>query len=471
MLVEHADEQRAGDGDEVAGALREGGEADHATAGPGPHPDHRQGQREGAVGEADQQRPGPGAGGRGEVEPGVTGEAEEPEEHGERALAAQPGGDARQQEGERHAHQHDHGQQHARGGGGHPGVAEDLRHPSHGDVRAGGLEAEEDGHRPGGRGAGDRSTGRVPRDARARSRAGPSARGRAAPGTPGTPARTVGLTARTVRLTVRTAGPAIRTVRPAIRTVRPAARTVGLPVRTVAGDGRPGQHREGAERGPHAEPDAPTAAQRLGHGYGRRRGHRGAHSQRHGVDAGHRADPVGEVALDDHRHQDVGDGYSGQCEGARGQEGGRAAGERPQDQARGDGRHARADDGAGPPAAREPGRGEAEEGEAQGGHRGEQPGDAAAHAEAGAYLLEEGAEAGDGGAEVEGGEDEAGDHQRAQPPRAGATGVRRLGYLRHLGYLRRLRCPRSLVAAAGRAGTARHNLFICHWSIIESWDE
>ena len=39
-------------------------------------------------------------------------------------------------------------------------VAEDLRHPAHGDVGGGGLEAEEDGQRPRGAAAGDAQPGR-----------------------------------------------------------------------------------------------------------------------------------------------------------------------------------------------------------------------------------------------------------------------------------------------------------------------
>ena len=56
-----------------------------------------------------------------------------------------------------------------------------------------------------------------------------------------------------------------------------------------------------------------------------------------------------------------------------------------------------------------------------GGHGGEQPGDAAAHAEPGAHLFEEGAEAGDGGAEVEGGQHDADDDQPRRPRARGGA--------------------------------------------------
>src|SRR3954453_7976004 len=57
VLVEHAHQEGAGDGDQVAGALREGGQLRDARAGPGPHADHGEGQRERAVRDAEQQGP------------------------------------------------------------------------------------------------------------------------------------------------------------------------------------------------------------------------------------------------------------------------------------------------------------------------------------------------------------------------------------------------------------------------------
>lgn len=174
---------------------------------------------------------------------------------------------------------------------------------------------------------------------------------------------------------------------------------------------------------PHRQPRPPTAAQRFGHGDGERRGERGAQGQRHGVEPGHRADPVGEPALDDDRHQDVADRDAGQGQRAGGEEAAGAAGVRAYHDTHGDRRHTGADDRTRPPAPGQPGRGEAEGGEAQRGYGGQQPGDGAAHPEAVADLLQEGAEAGDGRAEVERGEDETGDHDPRQPA-AGRPGRR-----------------------------------------------
>lgn len=74
-----------------------------------------------------------------------------------------------------------------------------------------------------------------------------------------------------------------------------------------------------------------------------------------------------------------------------------------------------ADDGGRAEAAGEPGCHGAEDGEAERRYGGEKPGDAAAHAEPDAHLFEEGPEAGDGGTEVEGRQDDAHDHQARRP--------------------------------------------------------
>lgn len=177
----------------------------------------------------------------------------------------------------------------------------------------------------------------------------------------------------------------------------------------------PGQHGDRREQRPHRQAGPPTPAERIGHGHGERRGERGAQGQRHGVEPGHRADPVGEPALDDHRHQDVADRDAGQGEPAGGEEAAGAAGVRAHHDAHGDRDHTGADDRAGPETPGQTGCGDAEGGEAQRGYGGQQAGDGAAHAETVADLFQQRAEAGDGRAEVERGEDETGDHDPPQP--------------------------------------------------------
>ena len=216
---------------------------------------------------------------------------------------------------------------------------------------------------------------------------------------------------------------------------------------------QPRQHGDGGRRSPHAQAQPPATA----HGAGERHGHGGGHgrAQRkgHGVDAGDGADPVGEVALDDHRHQHVGHRYAAQGERAGDEEDRGVPCQRAQQEPAGDRDHAGADDGAGPVAAGQAGRGEAEEREAGGGHGGEQPGHGAAHAEAAADLLEQGAEAGDRGAEVDGGEDQRGDDEAAHPEGG-----------RHSGGLRG--APQGRVYGA-RCGLQGEGFVVSHGPIIE----
>ncbi|CCB73731.1 putative Glycine-rich cell wall structural protein 1.8 [Streptantibioticus cattleyicolor NRRL 8057 = DSM 46488] len=359
-LVEGADEDGAGDGQQVAGALGEGGELGDPGTGAGAHADHGQRQREGAVGDAHQQGPGDRGGGGREPEPGVAGEAEGAERGNQPALVAHPGGERGQDEGERDAEHHGDRQQHARGGGRHARVPEDLRQPPHGDVRAGGLEAEEDGERPGGPAAGDPDARR-------------GAGGRGAGG--GTPAGT--------------------------------------------GHREPRHHGDHGERRPDPQAQPPAAAHRPGQRHRTGRGDRGAQGERHRVQPRHGADPVGEVPLDDHRQEHVADGYAGQPQRAGGEEDRGALGERAQQQPAGDGGHAGADHRAGAEPAGQPGRGGAEDGEAHGGYGGEQPGHRAVHVQPGAHLGHERPEAGDRRTQVD-----RGDHQRDgdQPPGEGGQG-------------------------------------------------
>lgn len=205
----------------------------------------------------------------------------------------------------------------------------------------------------------------------------------------------------------------------------------------------PRQHGQRGQDGPDGEAGLPVTAQRVGQGHGRRRGDGGAEGEGHRVEAGHGTDPVGEVALDDDRHQDVADRDAHQCQGGGGQEAARAAGVRADQQARGDGDHAGADHRAGSEAAGQPGSGDSEDGEAERGYGGEQSGDAAAHAEPVADLLQEGAQARDGGAQVHRGQDDAEDEQTGRPGRPRARGGRLAGYLGHNAPGTPLRaCPR-----------------------------
>ena len=275
-------------------------------------------------------------------------------------------------EGQRHAHRHGDGEQQARRARRDARVAEDLRHPAHRDVGGGGLEPEEDGQRPGGRLRVIRTEG--------------SARGRR------------------------------RRPSDGARAEVPRCRT----------SGEPGQYGDGGERRPDGEAGTPTAAQRRGHGDGdaRRRARcpgpgpwsRGRSWSRPGP-GNQRLTITGMRTL-----------LTAMPISARALATRKPAvppGERPDRRPARDRDHAGADHGAGSEAAGQPGRRDAEDGEAQRRHGGEQPGDAAAHAEAVADLFQEGAEAGDGGAEVERGEDDADDHQPRQPrarPVAGGRG-------------------------------------------------
>src|SRR5690606_19230883 len=112
--------------------------------------------------------------------------------------------------------------------------------------------------------------------------------------------------------------------------------------------------------------------------------------------------------------------------------------------------------GAGAEAAGQARGGDAEDGEAQRGDRGQQSGHAAAHAERDADLFEQRAEAGDGGAQVQRGQDDGHDQQVRGPP-APARG-----------------------AAAGRVPAGMSPVVVdanvrvsspAMGSIIESWDD
>jgi hypothetical protein len=245
--------------------------------------------------------------------------------------------------------------------------------------------------------------------------------------------------------------------------VRPAGRRdrAGGGLRAVPRQRDPGRDGDDGERRPHAQAQPPAAAHGVGERHGDGRGDGGAERQGHRVDAGHGADPVREVPLDDHRHEHVGDRDAGQGEGAGGEEDHGAAGERPQREARGQRGHAREDDGPRAVPAGQPRRGEPEEREARGGPGGEQAGSGAAHAEAVAHLLQERTEAGDGGAEVHGGEDEADDHEPAHPGRGRRRGDRRGEGVR--------------AGRGGRAGVVRgrggrvegEGVVVAHHTIIE----
>ena len=188
----------------------------------------------------------------------------------------------------------------------------------------------------------------------------------------------------------------------------------------------PRHDRDHSEQRPGSEPGAPTAAQHAGHGDGDGCGARRAERESHRVQARHRADAVGEPALDDHRHQDVAHRDARQREGAGGEEGDGAAGEGPQSQPGGDRDHAREHHGRGAAAARETWRQAPEQREAQRRYGGQEPGDDTAHAEVGPYLLQQRAEGGDGGTEVEGGEEHA-DHEEAEDPARRVRGGCRRG--------------------------------------------
>ncbi|EGJ78335.1 putative integral membrane transporter [Streptomyces sp. Tu6071] len=355
-VVEDADEERAGDGDQVAGALREGGELDDARPGAGAQADHREGEREGAVADADEEGPDPGASGGRERETEVAAESAQAEDDHDGALLRQADRDARDDEGERDAERHGHGEEDTRGPGGDARVAEDLRHPAHGDVGGGGLEPEEAGERP--RGAAARDAQGVP-------------------------------------------GPRRGGVRGALAFSRAA----------LAAQHGPGQYGDGAECRPDREAALPATAERVVERHGDGRGEGGADGEGHRVEPGHRADAVGEPVLDDDRHEHVAHRDAREGERGRGEEARRGPGEGPDDQPGGDRDHAAADHGA---RAEAPGqaRGEgAEDGEAEGRYGGEQPGEGPVHAEPVAHLLQERAEARDGGAQVERGEDDTDRHE------------------------------------------------------------
>jgi hypothetical protein len=63
-VVQHTHQDRAGDGDQIADALGEGGQPDHRGGAAAAQRDHGQRQREGAVDDAQQHGPEPGGGGR-----------------------------------------------------------------------------------------------------------------------------------------------------------------------------------------------------------------------------------------------------------------------------------------------------------------------------------------------------------------------------------------------------------------------
>lgn len=205
---------------------------------------------------------------------------------------------------------------------------------------------------------------------------------------------------------------------------------------------QPGQDGSGGDHGPETEPGLPLAAERAGQrdGGGGREGR--AEGEGHRVQAGHGGDPVREPALHDDRHQDVADRDAHQGEGAGGEEAGRAAREGADGEAERDRGHTGADHGGRAEAAGELRSHHAEHGEAQRRHGGQHAGDAAAHAEAVPHLFEEGAEAGDRGAQVERREDQAdGDQPQGPRARGGRFGrgarVRRTrwGLGRRLGFL------------------------------------
>ena len=135
--------------------------------------------------------------------------------------------------------------------------------------------------------------------------------------------------AQAVRLRVIRTRPVLRARRAGPARARRGRRGAGRPAlrsRTSASHGSTASGRRA--RPTRASPEPPAAAQRVGqrHGHGGRG--RGAQGERHRVEAGHRADPVGELPLDDDRHQDVADGDAREGEGAGGEEAGRAARER-----------------------------------------------------------------------------------------------------------------------------------------------
>ncbi len=195
--------------------------------------------------------------------------------------------------------------------------------------------------------------------------------------------------------------------------------------------------------------DRPVAAQGVGQGHGHGGGGGRTKGEGHRVQAGHGADPVGEPALDDDRHQHIADGDAHEGECAGGQETGRAPGVRPYQQAPGDGGHAGAHHGTRSEAAGQAGRGDAEDGEAERGHGGQQPGHTAAHAEPVADLLQERAEAGDGGAEVQRGQHDGNDDQTCRPRARG----RRLTRARRRGRNPFGRLPRRRLLGRRRLGT------------------
>ena len=111
------------------------------------------------------------------------------------------------------------------------------------------------------------------------------------------------------------------------------------------------------------------------------------------------------------------------------------------------------------------GRGDAEDGEAERRHGGEQSGDGAAHAEPVADLFEEGAEAGDGGAEVERGEHDADDDEPASATRAWRAGPARFpggG---------RASSARSPWQRRSGSAVMRPGFLAAMRPIIESWDD
>ncbi|MCP9951162.1 hypothetical protein LUX33_23905 [Actinomadura madurae] len=157
------------------------------------------------------------------------------------------------------------------------------------------------------------------------------------------------------------------------------------------------------------------------------RGRRGADVEGRRVAAGDRADAVREALLDHGGQQHVGDRDPGERDRAERDEHRAVRGERAQGEPGRDRPHAGQDDGARPVPAREPGRGEADQREADGRHRGEQPGGGGAHPEIGAGLLQDRADAGDGGPQVQRGQHQRERREPWRPDAGPGRGPRRTG--------------------------------------------
>lgn len=185
---------------------------------------------------------------------------------------------------------------------------------------------------------------------------------------------------------------------------------------TLSDEGQPGQDGHHRESAPDREAESPVTSQGTRHRHGHSGGDGRAEREGHRVETRHGADPVGEVALDDDRHQDVAEGDAHERESARGQEPGHRTDPGTHEQAQGDGCHAQSHHAGGAEAPGEPRSGDTEHGEAQGGNGSEHTGDGRAHVESVPHFLQQRAEAGDGGPQVARGQDQSGDEQLVAPP-------------------------------------------------------